>query len=93
MMPYIIEKDLPALLEYIDSRLVQTEQVRAIKSGVLDQDKRGIAALNIWFNTSEYVDKIIKKPCKDGKQELERPIKVEFIDMPFVYHYNHELCE
>lgn len=25
LIPYIIEKDLPALLDYIDSRLVQTD--------------------------------------------------------------------
>lgn len=27
------------------------------------------------------------------KKELDRPIKVEFIDFPRVYNYNDELCE
>lgn len=49
--------------------------------------------MNIWFNTSEYEDRIIKKPAKDGKKGLERPIRVVFIDLPCVYHYNNELCE
>ena len=36
----------------------------------------------------------MKDPGKSmSGKEIEKPIKVEFVDMPRLYHYNDALCD
>ena len=48
----------------------------------------GITESQIWFNRDELCGKLMAT-AKEGEETLvERPIKVEFIDVPKIYHYN-----
>ena len=92
LMPFLIEKNIPCLLQYLNSRLLQTEYLKTITKGVLKEKNGGMTETQIWFKQSDFNKKLIKSSSKKGKQEIERPIKVEFIDLPCVYNYNEELC-
>lgn len=35
---------------------------------------------------------MVEKSIADAMQEIERPVKIEFIDVPRVYNPNDELC-
>lgn len=42
LVPFMIEKQLPSMLNYLDSRLQQTKQVKKIKKGCLKKNSLGI---------------------------------------------------
>lgn len=35
----------------------------------------------------------MKDPSKMTGKEIEKPIRVEFVDLPRVYHFNDSLCD
>ena len=61
ILPFIIERDLPSLFDYIDSRLVQTEQVKKITKGILNDERKNTTETQIWFKKSEFDKKLMKK--------------------------------
>lgn len=93
IIPFCIEKQLPSLLPYIDSRLQQTEAVRKITKGCLKDGSNGITELNLLFGQKEYESKLMKSRAKGDDSLIDRPIRAEFIDLPGIYHYKAELFE
>lgn len=54
----------------------------------------GITESKIWFNTKEDFENKLMIQRKEGDESLiERPIRVQFIDMPMIYHYEDHLCD
>jgi hypothetical protein len=45
----------------------------------------------VWFNNEEFTNKLMAQNKEDDETLIERPIKVEFIDMPMIYHYGEEI--
>ena len=65
LLPIFIEKDLPAFPNYMNSRLVQTDQLREIEKGCLKLDSIGIITSHVWFERSEFDDKLMRpKPIE-----------------------------
>ena len=93
LMPFMIQKELPAILPYVNSRLQQTEQVKNITKGCLNPNSKGITESQLWFNFHEWEKKMMNQVNKDNETEVERPIKVEFVDIPRVYNYQDELTD
>ncbi|CDW71887.1 wd-40 repeat protein [Stylonychia lemnae] len=93
LMPIIIEKQLPSLLPYLDSRLVQTRRLEKITKGCLKKNSLGICESKIWFNYDD-VEKKLMETRKEGDESMvERPIRVQFVDLPNVYHYDDPICD
>lgn len=49
VIPFCIEKQLPSLLPYIDSRMQQTEKLQKINKGCLKDANRTIVEMSLWF--------------------------------------------
>jgi hypothetical protein len=75
LMPFIIEKQLPSLLPYLDSRMVQTKKLEKITKGCMKPKSSGITESKIWFNQQEDFDKKLMVFRRDGDESvIERPI-------------------
>lgn len=57
LIPLIIEKQLPSMLEYLDSRMVQTKKLEKITKGCLKPKSLGIAENKIWFSLEQDFEK------------------------------------
>lgn len=54
ILPVLIERQLPSIGEYINSRLVQTEKIAKIKKGMLKrQETMGINVSSFWYNQED----------------------------------------
>lgn len=94
LFPFIIEKQLPSLLPYLDSRLVQTKKLEKINKGCMKPKSLGITESQIWFNAkNDFEDKLMVQRREGDESLIERPIRVQFIDMPRIYHYEDPLCD
>jgi hypothetical protein len=60
LIPFIIEKQLPSLLEYIESRSQQTQRVKSITKGCLKKKSMGILESKIWFNKDDFEKKLMQ---------------------------------
>lgn len=60
LLPFIIEKQLPSLLPYLDSRLVQTKKLAKITKGCLKPNSSGITESKLWFNMADFDSKLIE---------------------------------
>jgi hypothetical protein len=47
------------MLNYLDSRLQQTKQVKKIKKGCLKKKSLGITETQVWFNNEEFTNKLM----------------------------------
>ncbi|CDW75916.1 UNKNOWN [Stylonychia lemnae] len=90
LLPYIIDKQIPSFIEYLSSRFQQTEVLKSLKKGCLDEGHNGIFQKNIWFNHISFKEKIT---AKENDERVEQPITVHFIDMPYLYHLNEGLTD
>ena len=77
----LLEKGLPELLPYIESRFQQTEQTAEITKGCLKQNTLGIITSDLWFQQKDFDNKLIEE------KPVETRIKCEIIDLPGCYHY------
>lgn len=50
LYPVFIKQDLPGFLEYIDNRILTTEQSRKITRGCLKEDYPEILTTDLWFD-------------------------------------------
>jgi len=57
LIPFIIEKQLPSLMPYLDSRMVQTKKLEKITKGCLRPKSSGIAESKIWFSYHDDFEK------------------------------------
>jgi hypothetical protein len=60
VLPFCIEKSLPSLVPYLDSRLTQTEKMKKINKGCIREDSLGITEMSLWFGEEEYNYKLMK---------------------------------
>eukprot|EP00347_Sterkiella_histriomuscorum_P022786 403337167 len=84
LFPVFIQQDLPGFLEYVDSRILETEQSVKISRGCLKEDYPEILTANLWFNQQELYSKILQpKP-------VENRIKCSFLDFTSIFHQTHD---
>ncbi|CDW84989.1 wd-40 repeat protein [Stylonychia lemnae] len=77
-----IDQKLPEFIPYLDSRLLQTQQLRQITKGSLIDDCPEFVVSQLWFDQNTLQEKIMKpKP-------IENRILCEILDMPGIYHQN-----
>jgi hypothetical protein len=81
LMPLFIEKQLPELLDYLDTRMLQTQTLTTINKGCLGEDSIGIEASPLCFNKEDLYKNLLKP------SPIENRVKFEFVDMPGIYHY------
>ena len=71
------------------------------------ESSNGVADLHLWLSDDELHEKLVNcstgapslksKSASLAEEEpeqlhIERPVKIEFIDMPYFYHYDDPLC-
>lgn len=61
IIPSVIEKQLPSLLPYLDSRLQQTERLKKITKGSLKEKSNGITEMSLWFGQDEFNKKLLRQ--------------------------------
>jgi hypothetical protein len=76
-----IEQDLPEFLNYLDSRLYTNNKLEAFNKGCLKEDSSGIITCPLWYDEKDVKNKLMQK------KPVETRIRLEFIDMPNVYHF------
>lgn len=81
--PLLVQQQLPALLDYLDSRLKQTDQLKAIDKGSLKEDVNDIIVSRLQFERGE-----IDRQIFDEEEACVVNVKMEFLDIPGFYHYN-----
>ena len=59
LVAYAIEKKLPNLLDYINSRLQSINQVANIKKGCPLENHIGITDLPLWFNMNDFSTRLM----------------------------------
>jgi len=84
---------MPSLLAYLDSRLVQTKRLEKITKGCLKKHSLGIIESKIWFNYDDVEKKLMETRKAGDESTVERPIRVQFVDLPNLYHYDDPLCD
>ena len=87
-MPGMIERQLPALLDYMDSRMQQTKLTKSIKKGNIIEDTQGLTTSSVWLETSKVRNTIFEKDA-----EIEGDVKLQFADVPKVHDFNEEVGE
>lgn len=53
----------------------------------------GICETKIWYNSADFEEKLMEDRKEGDESQVERPIRVELVDMPRVYHYDDPLCD
>lgn len=87
LLPVFVDKSLPELPAYLDSRLVQSDQLKVIEKGCLKVDTMGIITSHIWFEKKDFDNKLMtEKP-------IENRIKCDFLDIPNVYNFEHTVSQ
>jgi hypothetical protein len=56
IIPFMVEKQLPSLLYYLESRLQQTEFIKKINKGCLKPNSLGISELSLNFGMGQFED-------------------------------------
>jgi len=81
IIPYLIDKGLPELPNYLEHRMIQTVQIKQILKAQLKSNYEEVMPLQLWYNKSYFKERLI------DEAEVEKRIKCEYIDLPDVYHY------
>eukprot|EP00347_Sterkiella_histriomuscorum_P018629 403344788 len=76
-----VKQQLPQYIDYIDSRFIQTEQIKKFNKGGLKEDMTGLVTTELWFREEDFYQTVM------DKDQMETRIKCEFIDLPGIYHY------
>jgi hypothetical protein len=85
--PMMIQHNLPNLVAYFDSRLVQTEKTASVKKGLIrEKSAKGIIAAPYWISHEDNSKILQKAP-------IEQEIKLEFIDIPKLHSYDHKVSQ
>jgi len=61
IVPFCIEKQLPSLLNYLDSRLQQTDYISKINKGCLKDPSKSIIEFSLCFGMEEFDRKLMKQ--------------------------------
>ena len=69
------------LFPYMDSRILQDAQIKKITKLALDEKYTSIVESELWFNQATFEQKVESLNAK-----FEKNVKLEFIDVPGVYH-------
>lgn len=88
LIPFVIGKQMPALLPYLESRILSTQQSQGITKLVLKEKSNGITEIPLWFDWATFKKKLLKD---DSQEDIERPIRVEFLDIPKLFNFNDSL--
>jgi hypothetical protein len=72
---------------------VQTEKIKTINKGCLKDVSKNSTEINVWFGDDEFNNKLMKQRIKSDDSLIERAIRVDFVDIPKVYHYNDDMCD
>ncbi|CDW71088.1 wd-40 repeat protein [Stylonychia lemnae] len=81
LLGVFVKQQLPGFIDYIDTRFLQTEQIKKFSKGTLKKDISGIITSELWFKEEDFFKQIM------DRENMETRIKCEFIDLPGVYHY------
>ena len=73
-------------MDYLDSRMIYTDQVKAIKKGSLKKPEANIIEASLWFEDQDEKNRLF---VYDGS--VEKTVKVMFVDLPRVYYYHDPL--
>ena len=83
LMPEFINRYLGELYPYLDSRIMQDEQVKTISKAYLKESFKGVTSSELWFNEEPFFEKI--EPADEKDCKIENNIKCEFLDLPFIF--------
>eukprot|EP00347_Sterkiella_histriomuscorum_P004764 403359199 len=81
LFPIFIKQNLPEFLDYLNVRIMQTEQLQKFNKGCLKEEYPEILVSQLWFDEKALQDQIMTvKP-------VETRISCQIIDLPSIYHY------
>ncbi|CDW72997.1 UNKNOWN [Stylonychia lemnae] len=80
LYPDFLELKLHNFLDYIDSRIQQTQQLEQINKGALKENYPEIIIQDLWFDEKAFKQQIFTTGA------VESRIKCEILDMPGIYH-------
>lgn len=84
-----IDKNLPEYQNYLESRVLETNQTKQLTRGLLKNKESGMIQAGVWHDQTELKKYLFQSPVEakeDGEGIMEPLIKAEFIDIPGVYH-------
>jgi len=83
----MIRKNVDGLSEYLESRLVKTNQTKNIKLGGLSEEFKATTIATIRMDIDKTSTKLF-----DNEQALQE-VDVKMLDVPYVIDYDSQVCE
>ena len=91
ILPELIEQNLQSMKSYLDARLLQTDQIRAMKKGALFYknyiEGYVLDACQLWPDKFDIKRKLFKE------SPLDQEIKLEFIDLPLIHSFGNKISK
>jgi hypothetical protein len=74
--------------------MLQTDQLKFKERGVLVKDVNDVTDIEVWYNDDDIEEKLVRCDAQNIRAtEVFTQVKVEFIDMPRIYHYDDPLFD
>lgn len=95
IMPKLIEKKLPSLIEYLDARIIQTPQLEKIDRGSIipysNSVEVGIMKCSIWENP-ETIKQVLFGKEQRGTKNIDSEVELKLVDLPFLHQMSLGSC-
>jgi len=80
-LPHLVEKEVPAFLPYLESRVMDTALTKKLNRGLINEDTQGLAVSCFRLDVEEVKEQLFQK----GKNESE--VETKILDLPKIHDY------
>lgn len=87
VLPVMVDHSMPHFIDYLDSRILQTEKAKKIKKGVLKNERiENICATSLWMG-QHAIDELFQRA------PIEQDVRLQYIDIPDIHMMNSTVCK